>query len=141
MTKFKIYLAGPMTAYGNYNFPLFDYVTEKLRATGHCEVFSPAEHARKELGELEIIQKMDKAELEYAIRHYLFPDQVSWICTQADAMLMLPGWQQSTGAKIEREIALYFHKTVRESDTILLIDEQDARHLGAIALDLASSMA
>jgi len=37
-------------------------------------------------------------------------------------------------------VALYFKKPVVEADTILLIDEQDARHLGALALDLASSM-
>jgi hypothetical protein len=136
----KIYIAGPMSAHGNYNFPLFDYVTKKLRATGHCEVFNPAEHAREKLGPLEYIQKMGKAELDYAFKFELFPEEISWICRQADAMLMLPGWEHSEGAKIERSVALYFNKTVREADTILLIDEHDARHLGALALDLASRM-
>ena len=137
---FKIYIAGPMSAHGNYNFPLFDYVANKLRKTGHCEVFSPAEFAREKIGPLEIIQKMDKAELEYAIRHELFPEQIAYICQQADALLMLPGWEHSEGARIERQVALYFNRPVREADTILLIDEQDAQHLGALALDLASSM-
>jgi hypothetical protein len=143
MTKkaqFRIYLAGPMQLVNNFNMPLFDYVAEKLRKTDHCEVFSPADHAREKLGPLEKIQKMGKAELEYAIRTELFPDQIAWICRHADAMLMLPGWEHSEGAKIERQIALYFNKPVREADTILLIDEQDARHLGALALDLASAM-
>jgi Domain of unknown function (DUF4406) len=135
----KIYIAGPMSAYGNYNFPLFDYVTEKLRARAH-EIFNPAEHAREKLGPLEKIQKMGKAELEKAIREILFPDQIAWICREAEGVLMLPAWQQSTGAKIERETALYFKKPVCEADTILLIDEQDARHLGAVALDLANRM-
>ena len=139
--KFKIYVSGPMQAHGNYNFPLFDYVADKLRKTGHCEVFNPADHAREKIGQLEKIQKMDKADLEEAIRKILFPEQILWICRHADAMLMLPGWEHSGGARIEREIALYFKKPVREADTILLIDEQDARHLGALALDLASSMA
>lgn len=138
--KFKIYIAGPMQAHGNYNFPLFDYVAEKLRKTEHCEVFSPADHAREKIGPLEQIQKMGKEELEYAIRTELFPAQIEWICRHADALLMLPGWEHSVGAKIEREIALYFKKPVREADTILLIDEQDARHLGALALDLATAM-
>jgi len=138
---FKIYIAGPMAAHGNYNFPLFDYVAEKLRKTGHCEVFSPADHAREKLGPLETIQKMDKAELDYAIRVELFPEQINWICRKADSMLMLPGWEHSEGCKIERAVADYFRKPVREADTILLIDEQDARHLGALELDLASGMA
>lgn len=137
---FKIFISGPMAAHGNYNFPLFDYVAKKLRKTNHCEVFNPADHAREKLGPLEKIQKMGKAELDYAIRHELFPSQIAWICRHADAMLMLPGWEHSEGAKIERSVALYFNKPVREADTILLIDEQDAQHLGAIALDLASGM-
>jgi Domain of unknown function (DUF4406) len=139
--KFRIYIAGPMQAYGNYNFPLFDHVAKLLTNSGHCEVFSPADHAREKLGPLEQIQKMGKEELEYAIKTELFPDQIAWICKHADAVLMLPGWEHSGGAKIEREIALYFHKPVRELDTTLLMDEKDARHLGALALDLASSMA
>lgn len=138
---FKIYIAGPMAIHGNYNFPLFDYVAEKLRKTGHCEVFSPADHAREKLGPLEKIQKMDKAELDYAIRAELFPEQIYWICRHADGLIMLPGWEHSDGCKIERAVADYFRKPVREADTILLMDEQDARHLGALALDLASGMA
>jgi Domain of unknown function (DUF4406) len=141
MSKFKIFISGPMSAYGNYNFPLFDFVADKLIATGHCEVFSPADHAREILGPLEKIQKMDKVELESAIRRLLFPEQLAWICRHADAVLMLPGWQQSECCKIERAVALYFKKEVREADTILLMDEKEARHLGALALDLANSMA
>jgi Domain of unknown function (DUF4406) len=138
--KFYVYLAGPMQLVNNFNFPAFDFAAEKLIATGHCEVFNPADHARKKLGSLQEIQKMDKAELDDAIKHKLFPDQIAWICRNADAVLMLPGWRQSEGAKIERQIALYFKLVVREVDSILLMDEKEARHLGAIALDLASRM-
>jgi Domain of unknown function (DUF4406) len=139
--KFKIYLAGPMQMVNNFNFPAFDFAAEKLTATGHCEVFSPAEHARQKIGPLEKIQKMNKAELDYIIRHELFPDQIAWICKHADAVLMLPGWQQSEGAKLERGMALYFGDIeVQEIGSILLMDEKEARHLGAIALDLASRM-
>jgi Domain of unknown function (DUF4406) len=139
-TKFRVFISGPMGTHGNYNFPLFDFVATKLLATGHCTVFNPADHAREKLGPLTKIQKMDKADLEEAIRKILFPEQIVWICRHADAMLMLPGWRQSEGAKIERSVALYFKKEVREADTILLMDEKEARHLGAIALDLASRM-
>ena len=138
--KFRFYLAGPMSAYSNYNFPLFDRVTEKLLATGHCEVFSPADHARERLGPLEKIQKMGKEELIDAIKHYLFPAQIEWICRHADAVLMLPGWQQSEGCKIERAVAEYFKKPVREIDTLLLIDEDSAINIGALALNLADKM-
>jgi hypothetical protein len=136
----KIYLAGSMQAHGNYNFPLFDHVAEKLRAIGH-EVFSPADHAREKLGSLETIQKMGKAELAYNIQFELFPEQIAWICRHAGGVLMLPGWEHSDGAKIERQVALYFKKPVGELDNIVLfMDEQDTRHLAALALDLASRM-
>jgi hypothetical protein len=114
-----VYIAGPMSTVGNYNFPLFDYVCDRLRKTG-CVVFNPAEHAREKIGSLETIKKMDKAELEYAIRHELFPEQVAWICRHANVVMMLPGWEQSEGSKIERAIGLYFQKEVREAPNIVL---------------------
>ena len=138
--KFRVFIAGPMSAYPNYNFPLFDFVAEKLTKTGQCEVFNPAQNARSQLGGLEIIQKMGKAELEDVIKNVLFPQQISWLCRYADAVLMLPGWQHSEGAKIEHAVAHYFKKVIREADTILLMDEKEARHLGSIALELAEKM-
>jgi hypothetical protein len=84
---------------------------------------------------------MGKADLEEAIRTELFPDQIAWICREANGMLMLPGWAHSVGAGIERQVAVYFKKPVGELDNIVLfMDEQDTRHLAALALDLASRM-
>jgi hypothetical protein len=83
---------------------------------------------------------MGKAELEYAIRTQLFPEQITWICRHAEGLLMLPGWAQSEGAKIERQVALYFKKPVGELDNILLMDEPDTRHIGVLMLDLANRM-
>lgn len=135
----KIFISGPMSAHGNYNFPLFDHVAQILRAAGH-EVFNPADHAREKLGSLEYIQKMDKAERDYAFRTQLFPDEITWICREATGLIMLAGWEHGAGARIERQVALYFNKPVVEADILFLIDEQDAQHLGALALDLASGM-
>ena len=38
----RVYLAGPMTGYDNFNFPRFDEISTNLRAHGY-EVVSPAE--------------------------------------------------------------------------------------------------
>jgi len=120
---------------GNFNFPLFDLVSEKLRAYG-CEVFSPADHARKNIGSLESIQKMGKAELQVAVNK-LFAEELVWICTEADIVVMLAGWHQSLGATAERAVALATRRViVRELDNIIL-DDKAALRLGELALDLA----
>ena len=118
-----IYIAGPMTNVNNHNFPLFDHVAEVLRAADYG-VISPAEHARKILGTLQDIQKMDKAELEERVRTELMPAQLTLICRYADAMVMLPGWQQSLGAKAEHALAQWRKMPIYECPDVVLVDEQ-----------------
>lgn len=116
----SIYIAGGMTDVGNnFNFPLFDYVAENLRAHG-CEVFSPAEHARDKLGPLEEIQQLDKAELKDLVRYRLFAQQLAWICHHATMVFLLPGWEQSPGARAERALAVALGIAVREAPNIIL---------------------
>ena len=120
--KIFVYIAGPMESVGgNMNFPLFELVAQKLRATGRCEVFSPADHAREEIGTLEFIMKLDKKDLKNW-RKRLLANELSWICRNADVMLMLPGWQQSAGAKAERAVAEALEITIRELPNIILED-------------------
>lgn len=116
----SIYIAGGMTDVGNnFNFPLFDYVAENLRALG-CEVFSPAEHARDKLGPLQEIQHLDKAELKQIVRYRLFAQQLMWICHHATMLFMLPGWEQSPGARAEHALAVALGIEVREAPNIIL---------------------
>lgn len=84
----KIYIAGPMTGIEELNFPLFNAESARLRALG-WEVVNPAE---------------------------VQPDQsAQWIdCMLADIpalmacdyLALLPGWENSKGARIEHCIAL-----------------------------------
>jgi hypothetical protein len=118
ITNLRVYVAGPMfSAGGNFNFPLFDYVSEKLRKGG-CEVFNPADLARKQLGPLEVIQKLDKKDLVAQARHAL-KEELCWICDNADVLFLLPGWQRSPGATVERALALAIGVEVREADNII----------------------
>jgi len=138
---YKVYLAGPMTNVGgNYNFPLFDHVATKLRKAG-CEVFSPPDHARKCIGPDEKIFSMPKDEVAKYVRS-MFKQELDWICDHANVILLLPGWQQSIGARAEHAVALACRNIkVVEADTILLIDEDSAFNIGSLALDLAEKMA
>lgn len=110
----RIYIAGPMTGLPDLNFPAFHAEAAKLRAAGH-EVSNPAE---------------------------INPDHsASWIeCMARDipellkceAIRLLPGWETSDGATVERiyakrngmrifmpqEPVVQYPKTCRECDAI-----------------------
>lgn len=111
----KIYLAGPMRGKPNFNFPAFDYASARLRSQGH-EVFSPADHDREINGPgIEINPTGDESLCEkthgFSIRDALSAD-LNWICREADAVALLPGWEQSTGATAERATAIAVGLTV-----------------------------
>ena len=110
----RVYIAGPMNSVGgNFNFPLFDYVAERLREL-NCEVFSPADHARQTIGPLEEIQRLDKKQMA-KLRKEMLKDEICWIIDNADFVLMLPGWERSTGATAERAVALAVDIRVRDA--------------------------
>jgi hypothetical protein len=88
----RLYLAGPMRGYKDYNFPAFDYAAKLLRAEGYF-VFSPADNDRA------------KGRKDPPIRDCLL-DDTHWICKHADVVALLPGWEKSTGAQAERSLAL-----------------------------------
>ena len=98
----KIYVAGPMRGYAQFNFPAFESATRDLRALGH-EVFSPAErdrgigfHPDQMAGTEE-----EMASAGFDLREALGTD-LAWICAEADAVVLLPGWSTSLGARAER---------------------------------------
>lgn len=80
----KVYLAGPMAGMPESNLPAFHAAAAKLRAEGHV-VFNPAE--------LPIEKDRD-------YRAALGQD-LAWICAEAEAIALLPGWVKSKGAQAE----------------------------------------
>lgn len=92
----KIYLAGPMRGYPNFNFPAFDFAANKLRAEGH-DVFSPHEKG---------LEKHAEAKAEsLAFRRAVFQLDTDWICREAECLAMLPRWVESRGAFAEWALA------------------------------------
>ena len=83
----KVYLSGPMTGIPDYNFPAFEAAAKELRARDQ-EVFSP-----HELG-------VDPAK---TWADYLRADIRALV--DCDAVVCLPGWEQSKGASLEVYIA------------------------------------
>jgi hypothetical protein len=102
-----VYVAGPMRGIKDFNFPAFYTATAKLEAAGHF-VFNPAERDDDMYG-VEAMKgdgDIDKATRDYGfnLREAMSAD-CEWICTQATAIFMLPGWEKSSGAIAEHSLA------------------------------------
>ncbi len=85
----RIYLAGPMRGYPEYNFPAFREAAAFLRAAGH-EVVSPAE-LDDAIGGPEFATLNIKDTFRRDLDALL----------QQDAIVLLPGWTDSRGAILE----------------------------------------
>lgn len=83
----KIYIAGPMTGLPELNFPAFHLAAEWLRGMGH-EVVNPAEINPDTSMEWHECMRADFAQL-----------------VTCQCIYLLPGWEDSRGAKLEHHIA------------------------------------
>jgi hypothetical protein len=89
-----------------FNFPAFHNAAALLRSLGHT-VFNPAErdierHGKDiSAGNPDGCEKKAAAEHGFSLRDSL-ADDLAFICKEADAIVFLPGWQNSKGVASER---------------------------------------
>lgn len=88
----KVYIAGPMTGYEDYNYPAFEAAREQLAASG-LDVLSPTDIDTLQ-GTVTGSQTWD-----WYMRHALT------MVLDADAVALLDGWERSKGACLERDVA------------------------------------
>lgn len=104
----KIYLAGPMRGKPNFNRAAFKAAADKLRGDGH-EVYSPSDMSLLLFGErVGNNANGDEGEMggdELTISRTVFHLDMTYICLQADAIALLPGWENSRGARAEKAAA------------------------------------
>lgn len=107
----RIYLAGPMSGIPEFNFPSFNVAASTLRESGHV-VFNPAERDIERHGGIDISKGNATGSQEHAAKEHGFSlrealaDDTAWICKEATAIAMLPGWENSKGARAEWHLAL-----------------------------------
>ena len=100
----SIYIAGKMRNVKEFNFPAFDMAAEILREEGYI-VFSPAERDRDNgFDPTPYDGTEDLSALGFSLNHAL-ADDTAWICLEADAVYMLDGWEDSSGARAEKALA------------------------------------
>ena len=102
-----IYIAGPMRKYPLFNFPLFNRTAAHLRKLGH-EVFNPAERDVNEDG-------FDPAkDHPRPINEYMAID-LPEVC-KSDAVVVLPGWEKSQGARVEIMVGMALGKSIVDAN-------------------------
>jgi hypothetical protein len=85
--KQRVYICGPMTGIPDYNYPAFNECAEQLREIGfHVE--NPAKNPVPDCGSYNGYMRMSIAQL-----------------VKCDQVVLLPGWINSKGAKIEVDLA------------------------------------
>lgn len=100
MTALSLYVAGPMRGIEAYNFPAFDAAAAALEALGH-DVFSPAARDRRVgFDPVGMDGTEDLAALGFSLNAALAAD-MAFITMEADGIVVLPGWEQSKGARAE----------------------------------------
>lgn len=115
MGDWKIYLAGPMSGYPDWNFPAFHHWAEVLRRWNFV-VLSPAETA---------------GQVTHLSKEWFMDLDLNYVRV-ADEVVLLPGWRQSAGAKTELIVAHALGKKCTE----LIVVTDDRFRLVPIKLDL-----
>lgn len=106
----QIYIAGPMSGMPEFNFPAFFAAQKMLEAQG-WKVWNPAEKDGEADLDTEAVKTGDaKLALE---KGFDFREAYLWDLTkvvQSDAILMLPDWENSPGARGEHAAAVAMKK-------------------------------
>ncbi len=102
----KVYIAGPMSGYPNFNFSAFFAAEAELRADGWT-VFNPA--AKDQEIDLDPVA-VETGDAKLAVeKGFDFREAYLWDVSkiiEGDAIFMLKGWQFSPGAVGEHAVAV-----------------------------------
>lgn len=102
----KYYLAGPMTGYAKFNFPLFTEVTSGLRYLGY-DITSPVETDEPDMQE--IAWKSETGEHDEQFKETwgeVLAKDVLLIADSMESVILLPQWNKSKGARLEVFVAV-----------------------------------
>lgn len=108
----KLYLAGPMTGIPKFNVPAFDAAAAELRAQGH-EVINPAEEDSPAVRAAALASlRGDLADLIPTGETWgdMLARDVKLVADGIDGVVLLPGWVNSRGAKLEAYTAILCRK-------------------------------
>lgn len=108
----KVYVAGPMSGIPQFNYPAFLAAAERLRAQG-LEVLCPAEMDTPEMQEAALASETGNiTDLDSTGETWgdVLAKDVKLVSDVIDEVCLLPGWQNSRGARLEAYCALSVQK-------------------------------
>jgi Domain of unknown function (DUF5664)/Domain of unknown function (DUF4406) len=100
--KLKVYCAGPMTGHADYNFPAFFAASEFLEQQGYTAI-NPAQLDIDAGYPLERLKQLTPEEFQEFLKGAMKRDLDA--IQSCDALVLLPGWEKSKGARAERAVA------------------------------------
>jgi hypothetical protein len=111
------YLAGPMTGYPQFNYPLFDKVAALLREQGYA-VISPAELDGDTMRKIALASPDGSLiAFEGASGHTwgdVLARDVKIVADTVEGIIFLPGWDKSRGARLEAMVGILCGHEFRE---------------------------
>jgi len=115
----RIYVSGPMTGHADFNFPAFHAAAARLREAG-WEPINPAENFG---GRTDLPRET-----------YLRADVI--LLAQCEAIAMLPGWEESRGAKLEYLLARELNMPAFDAETLQPLENPPVPTVGLHQLRL-----
>ena len=115
----RIYIAGPMTGHADHNYPAFHTAAKWLRDAG-WDVANPAEN----FGGCTDLPR----------ESYLRADVA--LLVDCAAMALLPGWEESSGAKLEYLLARAFGMEILDAETLQPVTDAPVPMVGLHRLRL-----
>jgi hypothetical protein len=123
----RLFLSGPMRGHRHFNFEAFDAAAFQLERAGY-RVWSPARRDRWtgfDAIALDLHGNHDElAAHQFDLREAM-SDCLRTVCRWADGVALLPGWEQSAGARAEWHTAQALDIPCRTVDEWADTDEVD----------------
>jgi hypothetical protein len=104
----KYYLAGPMSGVPQFNFPLFESVSEKLRERGY-NIISPHEldsDQVKKAALKSVDGKLINGKVAGESWGKVLARDIQVVADEVHGVVFLPGWHGSRGARLEALCAI-----------------------------------
>ena len=126
------YIAGPMRGIVDYNYPAFIAAERALRSKGWGPIYNPArmdmkydkeDYAARTLVEQKIRDDAESCRMFARRDLAIFTDKLR--AEKGDAIVLLPEYEESTGATAERAVAIWVKLRVLQLATALR--ETDAK--------------